>query len=85
MSHYADHALQIPLVACHDCGLVHELPHLPNSAKAHCTRCGGVLRRQSVDGIIRVFALNLAALLRLIWDAGEHRNDDIADKIARAA
>ena len=53
----------MPLIACHDCGLVHELPQLPNGAKAHCTRCGGLLRSQSTDGITRVFALNLAALL----------------------
>jgi paraquat-inducible protein A len=63
VSPYADRAWLIPLIACHDCGLLHELPELPHGTKAICTRCGGLLRSQSVDGLTRAFALNLAALL----------------------
>ena len=63
MSPYTDRASLIPLVACHGCGLVHELPELPSGAKALCTRCGGLLRSRSVNGITRAFALHLAALL----------------------
>jgi paraquat-inducible protein A len=51
------------LVACHACGLIHSRPELPGGTSAICTRCGTVLLRQSVDGIPRAFALNLAALL----------------------
>ena len=63
MDHQADHATRIPLIACHACGLVHKVTHFPAGSKAVCTRCGSVLCRQSVDGITRGFALNLAALL----------------------
>jgi paraquat-inducible protein A len=65
VSEHVDRATRMPLIACHDCGLVHKLPEVVGGGKAVCvcTRCSGVLRRHSIDGIIRAFALNLAALL----------------------
>lgn len=49
------------LVACHDCDRLHALGPLPDGAKARCTRCGGVLRRQRTHGIERTLALAMAA------------------------
>jgi paraquat-inducible protein A len=63
MTKYIDRPSRMRLVACHACGLIHSLPELPGGTSAICTRCGTVLLRQSVDGITRSFALNLAALL----------------------
>lgn len=52
------------LVACHECGQVHQELTLPAGDLAECRRCGGFLYRQpGHDGLQRSLALFLAALV----------------------
>jgi paraquat-inducible protein A len=53
----------LPIVACHDCDLLHELGPIPEGASARCRRCGGLLRKRARDGLERTLALALAAAL----------------------
>lgn len=55
----------LPLKACHCCGLIHQVPELPQNRMAVCTRCGSQIAT-SVDGqqsAARTAAAALGALL----------------------
>ncbi|HEX5077585.1 MAG TPA: hypothetical protein VFV80_00440, partial [Geminicoccaceae bacterium] len=54
------------IIACHDCGLLHQVAELPDGAAAACTRCGGVLRRRRSNSIERALTLTLAALILFV-------------------
>lgn len=54
------------IVACHDCDLIHARRELPEGSSARCSRCGGVLYRNSGDVLDRCLALSLASLALLI-------------------
>jgi paraquat-inducible protein A len=51
------------LIACHECGLLHQERPLPEGASAKCTRCGAVLYRARRNSLDRTLMLNLAALI----------------------
>lgn len=55
-----------PVVACHECDLLHRLPPLVEGKEALCTRCGAVLRRNPRGGLNSALALFLAAFLLFI-------------------
>ncbi len=52
-----------PLIACHDCGLLHHERPLPAPAAAKCTRCGAVLYKQRRNSLDHTLMLTLAALI----------------------
>lgn len=52
----------MPIVACHDCDLLNELPDNA-AATLLCARCGAVLRRHRPDSIDRSLALTLGAAI----------------------
>ena len=54
------------IVACHDCDLIHARRELPHGSSARCSRCGGVLYRNTGDVLDRCVALSLASLALLI-------------------
>jgi len=54
------------VLACHDCDLLHHIKHVPAGGKALCSRCGSLLYRHHPDGLTRVLALNLAALICIV-------------------
>ncbi len=53
----------MPLIACHQCDLVHQLPPLSGRATARCTRCRAVLVRAKPNSIDRTLALLLAGVI----------------------
>lgn len=56
----------VPIVACHECGLVHRVPEIPAGTAARCRRCGATLyahHRAGLDGVLAYF---LAALVLLL-------------------
>lgn len=55
--------LKSGLVACHECDLLHEICEVPHHGRAHCTRCGAELYRHIPNGLDKMLALQLAALL----------------------
>jgi paraquat-inducible protein A len=55
-----------PIIACHDCGLVHHVRALREGGAAGCTRCGAVLYRHKRDSIDRALMLTLAALVLFV-------------------
>jgi paraquat-inducible protein A len=54
------------IMACHDCGLVHQVRALPDGGAAGCSRCGAVLYRHKRDSIDRALMLTLAALVLFV-------------------
>ncbi len=55
-----------PLIACHDCGLLHHERLLPDSTAAKCTRCGAVLYRQRRDSLDRTLMLTVTGLVLFV-------------------
>lgn len=51
------------VIACHECGLVHRLPPLPEESVALCRACGAAVLRRPADPVDRPLALYLGALL----------------------
>jgi paraquat-inducible protein A len=54
---------RVPIIACHECGLIHRMRELPDGRAAKCTRCGAVLYRERRDSLERVLILTIAALI----------------------
>jgi len=54
-----------PLIACHECDLIHRVKPLPKKGVASCIRCGAVLYRHKPDSLERTLALSLAGLVLL--------------------
>jgi len=54
--------MPMPVVACHDCDLLNQLPD-KTAATLLCARCGAVLRRHRPDSLDRSLALTLGALI----------------------
>ncbi len=54
---------RVPIIACHECGLIHRMRELPDGRAAKCTRCGAVLYRERRDSLERVLMLTIAALI----------------------
>ncbi|PID40493.1 MAG: paraquat-inducible protein A [Proteobacteria bacterium] len=55
-----------PLIACHECDLLHRMYPLPTNSKACCIRCGAVLYSYRPETIDRTLALSLAGLALLV-------------------
>jgi len=54
------------VIACEFCDLFHEPPTLRPGEKAYCSRCGGVIAKESRSPIEGTLALALAAALLLV-------------------
>jgi paraquat-inducible protein A len=54
------------LTLCEECDLLQRIPPLPESAAAHCARCGHLLHRHRPNSIDRTLALTLAGLVLFI-------------------
>ncbi len=57
---------RFPILACHECGLIHRMRPLPDGASARCRRCGATLYRERRDSLNRVLMLTLAALILFV-------------------
>ena len=57
---------RIPVIACHECGLIQRMRPLPVGARACCGRCGAVLYRERRDSLHRVLMLTFAALILFV-------------------
>jgi paraquat-inducible protein A len=53
-------------IACKVCGLVHEVPTLPEGMAAKCTRCDSEITRRTAGSFHLTAALSLAALILFI-------------------
>ena len=54
------------LIACPHCDTLHTNAALPDGAKAHCVRCGAVLKTERSTAIVTVLALATTSLLLMI-------------------
>ena len=57
---------RVPVIACHECGLIQHMRPLPRGARACCSRCGATLYRERRDSIDRALMLTLAALILFV-------------------
>jgi paraquat-inducible protein A len=55
-----------PILACHECGLIHRMRALPDGASARCRRCGATLYRERRGSLDRVLMLTIAALILFV-------------------
>lgn len=55
-----------PVIACHDCDLIHRLPIVQPGHVARCSRCRAVLIRPKKNSIERPLALSFAGLILFI-------------------
>jgi paraquat-inducible protein A len=55
-----------PLIACHECDLLHRMHPLPPNSKARCSRCGAVLYAHRPETVDRTLALSVAGLILLV-------------------
>ena len=55
-----------PLIACHECDLLHRMQPLPAKSKARCRRCGARLYVHSPETVNRTLALAVSGLLLLL-------------------
>lgn len=58
--------IDISLVACHECDLLHRLQPLPKGGVARCTRCRAVLVRHKQNSLDRTLSLTIAGLILFI-------------------
>ena len=52
-------------IACDECDLLEEVPHLKEKARARCRRCGALIYQRHVRSIERTLALTIAGILLL--------------------
>jgi paraquat-inducible protein A len=57
---------RFPILACHECGLIHRMRALPDGASARCRRCGATLYRERSGSLDRVLMLTIAALILFV-------------------
>jgi paraquat-inducible protein A len=57
---------RVPIIACHECGLIQRMRPLRDGGSARCTRCGAGLYRERRDSIDRVLTLTVAALILFV-------------------
>jgi len=59
----------VSIIACHDCGLLQQISHIPNEGTAVCCRCDASLRKHQrikpAESIEHTLALVIAALVLL--------------------
>ncbi|MDX8409391.1 MAG: paraquat-inducible protein A [Mariprofundales bacterium] len=56
-----------PLIACHECDLLHQAIPLNDGGNAHCSRCGAKLYQQAPGALDRTLAFYLTALICFIF------------------
>lgn len=56
----------MPLIACHECDLLHCARSTPEGSTATCRRCGAVLYRHKRNSLDRTLALAVAGLILFI-------------------
>ena len=54
------------LIACHDCGLIHQVGPVPVKSTARCSQCGKLLYQHKPDSIDRTLALTVAGLVLFV-------------------
>ncbi len=63
-------SLNIPIVSCHDCGLLQKISHMPEDGTVKCCRCNATLRKRQrikpAKSIEHTLALVITALVLLI-------------------
>lgn len=52
-----------PLIACHECDLIHRVKPLPPKGIANCIRCGALLYRHKPNSLERTLALSVAGFV----------------------
>jgi len=55
-----------PMIACHECDLIHRVKPLPKKGIANCIRCGSVLYRHKPNSLERTLALSMAGLVLFV-------------------
>jgi len=55
-----------PLIACHECDLIHRVQPLPDGGAARCVRCDALLYYQKKDSLDRTLSLTIAGLVLFI-------------------
>ena len=55
-----------PLIACHECDLLHRVKPLPEKTKARCTRCGSLLYVHYPETVDRTLACAITGLVLLV-------------------
>ena len=55
-----------PVIACHECDLLHQVKPLPENCNARCSRCGALLYGNSTNSINRTLALSITGLVLLL-------------------
>lgn len=60
----------VPIISCHDCGLLQKISHMPEDGTAKCCRCDAVLRKRQrikpAKSIEHTLALVITALVLLV-------------------
>lgn len=59
-------AMSQPLIACHDCDLLHQVKALPPKCTARCTRCGALLYVHAPDTLDRTLAIAITGLVLML-------------------
>jgi len=63
-------SLNIPIVSCHDCGLLQKISHMPEDGTVKCCQCDSVLRKRQrikpAKSIEHTLALVITALVLLV-------------------
>ncbi len=54
------------LIACHGCDLLVDVGSLEDDSRAYCPRCGHFLTRYQSDGMSRVLAYSISAIILLL-------------------
>ena len=54
-----------PVIACHECDLLHQVTPLPQNSNARCARCGALLYVNSPNTIERCLSLAITGLVLL--------------------
>ena len=60
----------VPLIACHECDLLHRVVPLAKGGKARCSRCGAALYQERPGALERSAAFYLAALICFVFANG---------------
>ncbi|MGV6858673.1 MAG: paraquat-inducible protein A [bacterium] len=55
-----------PILACHECDLLQQLPEKPEVGAFYCARCGALIRRRSRNSIETTLALLIAGLILFV-------------------
>ena len=66
MNDQSSYLPRVPVIACHECGLIQRMRPLAVGRRACCRRCGAALYREHRDSLDRVLMLTIAALILFV-------------------